>query len=179
MFHKKIIRMPLYEALWYFLIYAVLGWIIEVFFAGLSTGHFVNRGMLYGPYCPIYGFGMLIILLFLTPIQKHPVSLFFGAMLLTTALELVTGLALEYFFHERWWDYSMFPFNFMGHICLIFSIAWALGCVFIIRIIHPRIRKIVLRISRKAGRRTLIILYGVLFIDVCVTFSALILSLLP
>ena len=49
----------LYEIFWYFVIYAVLGWVVEVCFCSIKTGSFVNRGFLNGPVCPIYGFGAI------------------------------------------------------------------------------------------------------------------------
>ena len=58
-----------YEYLAFFVIYAFLGWCAEVIFNTINTGHFVNRGFLSGPVCPIYGFGMVIVVFCLTPLQ--------------------------------------------------------------------------------------------------------------
>ena len=57
----------IYELLCFFVIYSVLGWCLEVCFCTINTGQFVNRGFLNGPVCPIYGFGMVIVLVALTP----------------------------------------------------------------------------------------------------------------
>ena len=116
-----------YQLLWYFFIYAVLGWCVEVIFCTATTGQWVNRGFLNGPLCPIYGFGMVIVLLCLTPLQGSLPLLFLGSFLLTSALELVTGFVLKKAFHTTWWDYSDQPFNLGGYVCLGFSLAWGLG----------------------------------------------------
>ena len=106
----------IYQALWIFIIYAFLGWCSEVAFAAVNKGKFVNRGFLNGPVCPIYGVGMLIVVLCLWSLRDRPLLLFLGSALLTTALEFVTGFVLERFFHDKWWDYSDMPFNIKGAV---------------------------------------------------------------
>ena len=70
----------MYQFLCIFFIYAFLGWCAEVAFAALRTGKFVNRGFLNGPVCPIYGFGVVIVLAFLEPLKGYWLALFFGAV---------------------------------------------------------------------------------------------------
>ena len=84
-----------YEMIWIVLIYSCLGWCAEVAFAAVKTGRFVNRGFLNGPVCPIYGFGMLIVLLVLEPVKENLALLFFGSMVFTSLLEFLVGFALE------------------------------------------------------------------------------------
>ena len=117
----------LYLTLWIFFVYAFLGWCTEVGYAALRTGRFVNRGFLNGPVCPIYGFGMVIVLFTLEPLAENILLLFLGSVVLTSALEWITGLVLEKLFHQRWWDYSDEPFNVGGYICLRFSLMWGGG----------------------------------------------------
>ena len=125
-----------FQILWYFYIYGFLGWCSEVAFAAVAHGKFVNRGFLNGPVCPIYGFGMSLVLLVLLPFSDNIPLLFIGGALLTSAIELVGGWALKKFFHTTWWDYSDQPFNLGGYICLKFSILWGLCVVVVIRIVH-------------------------------------------
>lgn len=129
------------EMLLIFAVYAILGWITEVVFFTLKTGTFVNRGFLNGPLCPLYGFGVLGVLLIMYPIQDNILLLFIGSMAFCTAIELITGIVLEKLFHDTWWDYTDQPFNFKGYICLRFSIMWGIACVSVIRILHPGIMK--------------------------------------
>lgn len=129
------------EMLLIFAVYAILGWVTEVVFFTLKTGTFVNRGFLNGPLCPLYGFGVLGVLLIMYPIQDNILLLFIGSMAFCTAIELITGIVLEKLFHDTWWDYTDQPFNFKGYICLRFSIMWGIACVSVIRILHPGIMK--------------------------------------
>lgn len=131
--------MALYFYSYVFIIYSVLGWCAEVGFAAATTGKFVNRGFLNGPYCPIYGTGVAIVLLLLTPLQGSLPALFAGAVLLTSALEFLTGFVLEKLFHQRWWDYSGKPLNICGYVCVTFSLVWGLACVVVVKLVQPLI----------------------------------------
>ena len=117
----------LYQIFAYFLIYSCLGWCLEVIYAAVTTGKLINRGFLNGPVCPIYGFGMVIVLFALTPLSHNLLLLYLGGVILPSALELVGGWALYKLYHTRWWDYSDYPFNIGGYICLEFSLLWGVG----------------------------------------------------
>ena len=84
-----------FQLFWVFFIYAFVGWSVEVVFHALSDGKFTNRGFLNGPVCPIYGFGVLIVALCLEPVKDNIFYLFLGSVVLTSALEFVTGFILE------------------------------------------------------------------------------------
>ena len=73
-----------YNLLFYFAIYSFAGWCGEVVFATVRHGKFVNRGMLHGAYCPIYGFGLITVIVCLTPIKDSWLLLFAGSAVLTT-----------------------------------------------------------------------------------------------
>lgn len=131
---------PLLHLVAFFYIYAFLGWCVEIAFHALTTGHLVNRGMLAGPVCPIYGAGMFFLDAFTRSLQHSWFSTFLGAMIVCTILELVVGLVLRALFHTQWWDYSKEPFNIAGLVCLRFSIYWGLGGAFLVKVVHPSIR---------------------------------------
>ena len=76
----------LYDYLFFFLTYSFLGWCAEVCFCSINTGKFVNRGFLNGPLCPIYGFGMVALIFFLTPVKDNLIVLFIDSFFLTTIL---------------------------------------------------------------------------------------------
>lgn len=161
------------EILYLFLIYACLGWCLEVAYAALETGKFVNRGFLNGPVCPIYGAGAVIVILCLTPISGNIWLLFIGAAVLTSLLELVTGFALDKLFHTRWWDYSDVPFNIGGYICLKFSLAWGLVCIALMRGINPVIYGFVHGFAKNGSLLSvllLIFLLAVFTADAVITF---------
>ncbi len=135
----------LFEAIgiyvFYFLIYAFLGWVAEVVYAALTTGQLVNRGFLNGPICPIYGVGMLALLALMDYVGQNILAQFLAGMAITTAIELVGGWALYKLFHTRWWDYSMFRFNLGGYICLRFSLLWGVASLGMVRLVHPLIER--------------------------------------
>lgn len=97
----------------------------------------VNRGFLSGPVCPIYGFGVLLVYICLQPLKTYPIVLFICSALLVSLLELVTGAVLERLFNQKWWDYSNYPLNFKGYICLRFSALWGLGCLLFVYFVLP------------------------------------------
>lgn len=164
--------MTLYQAFWFFSIYAVLGWCLEVCFCTVNTGKFVNRGFLNGPVCPIYGFGMLGVLLALTPVQDNLPALFLGGVVLTSAVELVGGWALKTLFHTTWWDYSDKKFNIGGYICLQFSLAWGLGVVIVMRMIHPVVAWAVDHMPHLAGTILAAPVLALFLCDLAVTVKA-------
>ncbi len=131
------------ELLSFFFIYAFLGWGVEIAYHALTTGHLVNRGMLAGPVCPIYGFGVVFIMLLLAPIKDQIILLFLGITLLCTVLELLAGMGLKFIFQAQWWDYSQEKFNIAGLVCPKFSIYWGIGGLFLMKIIHPLIENLV------------------------------------
>ena len=158
----------LYHILAYFLIYSCIGWCLEVIYAAATTGQLVNRGFLNGPVCPIYGFGMIIVLFALTPLQHSILLLYIGGVILPSALELVGGWALYKIYHTRWWDYSDFPFNIGGYICLEFCLLWGVGTLVVMRIVHPVVADLVALIPPFVGVILMCFLYAVYAVDVVV-----------
>ena len=164
----------LYRFLWIFFIYAFLGWCTEVSYAALVTGKFVNRGFLNGPVCPVYGFGVVIVLAGLSPLEDNLLLLFLGSLVLTSALEWLTGFVLEKLFHQRWWDYSDQPFNLSGYVCLRFSVAWGFACLFVVKLLHPTVLLFIRLIPRPLGLALLVLLGGVMAVDLTATVSSIV-----
>lgn len=158
-----------YEVLWIFFIYAFFGWCMEVGYAAVDRGIFVNRGFLNGPYCPIYGCGIVIVVAVLTPLKDNLAILFIGSFLLTTLLEFITGFLLEKVFHNKWWDYSDKPFNIKGYVCLKFSIYWGLACTFVMDVVHPVIYKFITIIPRILGIVLISVFMAVFVADLVIT----------
>lgn len=104
----------------YFLLFfvsSVLGWTMEVCCKLIEFRRFINRGFLIGPYCPIYGFGAVLITALLSGYADAPLSVFVLAMVVCGALEYLTSYLMEKLFHARWWDYSQRRFNLNGRVC--------------------------------------------------------------
>ena len=101
-----------------FLIYSFMGWCMEVCVSLVTIKKFINRGFLIGPYCPIYGWGAILITLLLSYFTDKPILLFFMAILICGTLEYLTSFFMEKIYHLRWWDYSNKKFNINGRVCL-------------------------------------------------------------
>lgn len=162
----------LYQVFAYFLIYSCIGWCLEVVYAAVTTGKLVNRGFLNGPVCPIYGFGMIIVLFVLTPLQHSILLLYIGGVILPSALELVGGWLLYKLYHTRWWDYTDYPFNIGGYICLEFSLLWGVGTLVVMKIVHPMIAGIVAMVPPLVGLIVMCVLYAVYAADTIATAFA-------
>lgn len=151
MAHIFIGNFSLYEIAVYFFVYAFFGWCAEVIYAALKTGKFVNRGFLNGPVCPIYGAGVVLVLLALTPVSDNFLLLFLCGALLCSALEFATGFVLEKLFHRKWWDYSDKHFNLLGYICLSMSLIWGIACLLVVDVLHPAIASLIGKLPLTAG----------------------------
>lgn len=158
-----------FQLLELFLIYAFLGWCVEVCFVAVTSGQVVNRGFLNGPVCPIYGVGMLGVLLLLEPIADSLGLLFLLGMALCSLVEFLGGWIMEKIFHTRWWDYSDRPFNLNGYICLGISLLWGLSVVFVVRLVHPLIFSLVCLLPHLLALILVIVLYALFLADFIVT----------
>lgn len=161
--------------LMYFFIYVFIGWVVEVSFHAVTVGKFINRGFLSGPYCPIYGFGAISVIYFLTDIAgKNKFVLFLGSIVIATAIEFVAGFLLEKIFHERWWDYTDKKLNIGGYICMEFSVIWGLFCFLLYEAVHPVTKSLVDLIPLRALKYLDIGLVIIMTIDLIATINTII-----
>ena len=166
--------LTIYRTACYFVIYAFLGWCLEVVYQAVEHGKFINRGFLNGPYCPIYGFGVILVCYSLEPISENIIVLYVGSVLLTTFLELITGFLLEKVFAQKWWDYTQERFNLKGYICLKFSLLWGVACLVTVRLIHPLTEKLINNIPQKVGIFLLSLILTGFLSDTTITVLAII-----
>ena len=119
------------------LIYSFIGWIYEsTVFSLAEQGKFMNRGCFIGPYCPIYGVACMFSLYLLNGITSG-FKIVLIAGLVVSAIEYVTSVVLEKLFHARYWDYSYFPLNINGRVCLDTIIPFGLLGVLITYVTNP------------------------------------------
>lgn len=155
-----------------FWIFSVLGWMMEEVVCSISDKKIVNRGFLIGPYCPIYGFGALIMLL-LVPYKDNPFVCFIIALVLCSALEYFTSYIMEKLFKIRWWDYSNDSFNINGRICLRNAIAFgALGVLFT-RYLNPLFQNLINKMPSTAIKIIAVIVFVMTFLDIVVSFKTM------
>ena len=163
----------LYQLLWFFLIYAFLGWLCETALAAARLRRLINRGFLNVPFSPIYGLAAVLFAVFLPELRAAPFFLFLFGMVIATALELFTGVLLEKVFGQKWWDYSGERFQFEGHICLRYSLLWGLLALLCLFVGNPLLARLVSLIPLTAGRFILLGLCCLLGADLFSSVAAL------
>ena len=142
-----------------FITYSFIGWCMEVGCKLVELKKFINRGFLIGPYCPIYGWGCILIIILLNKYTNDPLVLFIMALVICSILEYFTSYFMEKLFKARWWDYSRRKFNINGRICLETMIPFGLlGCL-IMYFVNP----FFVSIYSKIPSNILIIISSVLF----------------
>lgn len=152
-----------------FIIYACIGWILEVLCKIITQRKFVNRGFLIGPYLPIYGFGSILMTFMLTKYKGDLVTLFGMAVLWCSFLEYITSYVMEKLFKARWWDYSTNPFNVNGRICLVNAIFFGIGGVCIIQYTNPIIIPFLENLPNSFRHILSIILFCTYFLDTIIS----------
>lgn len=172
--------MSIYQIFAYFLIYSLVGWLLEVTFHAVVVGIVTNRGFLNGPLCPVYGCGMVVLIGVTNTLtggntgNMNPLMSFICGLVLGTLAELIAGWVLDTIFHLRWWDYSDKPYNIGGYICLEFSLMWGVGGIVVMNVAHPIIKSIsVDRIDPKYGWPIMAVCYMVFIVDLCVTVATI------
>ena len=162
----------------YFIIYSVLGYIIETIFGIVTKGTWESRqSFLYGPFCGIYGLGAVIMILSLQYFNQNSNRLFWGGFVVGSIIEYVVSWIGEVVLNVKWWDYSNMPLNLNGRICVFFSIFWGLLAIYLMSYINPRVDRLINWLKSKISVNKLkIITLGVtifLFIDFVLTGYAL------
>ena len=154
-----------------FIIYAFLGWVMECTLGLIQNHKFVNRGFLIGPYCPIYGVGVVSVILLLSRFSNNIPVLFILSTILCGALEYFTGYIMEKIFHARWWDYSDSKFNINGRICLDTLIPFGIICVLVICYLNPWIFSKLYNIPKNMLKISSIFLMLIYIVDTCISFK--------
>ena len=155
----------------YFIIYSFLGWCIESIYKSIIEKKLVNSGFLFGAFCPIYGFGAIIMYLFLEDVSNKPIIIFCLGFVVLSIWEYFVGLFLEKVFHAKYWDYSEYKLNLQGRVCLLNSFFWGLLGVLFIDIINPFITGILEKINVDTIMYFDIIIYIIIFIDIVVSIK--------
>lgn len=154
-----------------FFIYAILCWMLEVICKLIENKKFINRGFLIGPYCPIYGYGALLITILLKKYLDDPIALFVMGIVICSILEYLTSYFMEKLFHARWWDYSQRKFNINGRICLRTMLPFGLLGLFMMYISNPFFFDIIEKIPNNILSITCIILLIIYLVDNIISFN--------
>ena len=155
-----------------FWIFAISGWIIEMIYCAIIDKQVVNRGFFIGPYCPIYGFGGISMLLFL-PYKDSPIVCFVLSLFVCTVIEYFTSFIMEKMFKVRWWDYSNDSFNINGRVCLRNALAFGALGVLVTRYIYPFLKYVLDSYSDDVIKLVALIILILTSIDIIVSFKAM------
>ena len=159
-----------------FFIYSFIGWIVETIYVTFreyvmyKKTKLANRGFLIGPYCPIYGLSCILAVHLLSKYKEDMVALFIMGMFIITVLEYITSYVLEKLFKIRWWDYTIYPFNLNGRVCLFNSVMFGILSICVIKFINPTIESFTYNIPDTSRYFVSIILLIVFTIDTIVSY---------
>lgn len=176
--HIKIAGITLWRIVAYFIIYSVVGFIIETIFGVLTKGVLESRkSFLYGPFCSIYGLGAVLMILPLQRFKKNNYTLFAAGFVIGSIIEYLVSLIGELIFHIKWWDYSDQILNLNGRICVQFSLFWGLLAIYLMSDINKRVDKLIDFLKKKISMgilKTAVVLVSIfLALDLGITAYAL------
>ena len=159
------------QLLWLFLCYSFLGWVLETATAAVRKKRFVNRGMVNGPFCVIYGIAAALITA--TTGELHGFWLFLDCVILATVIEWVAGHLIERWYRERWWNYENIRWNLDGYISLPTSLFWGALGVLVARFGNRLLLSLFGMLPSLLGRLTVFILTGLIAVDIIATAAVL------
>ena len=163
--------MNIYKYFLIFMFYSILGWLMEVTLTFVRNKKFVNRGFLIGPYCPIYGSGVLLIMFILKRYLDRPLGLFCMAVIICSILEYLTSYFMEKIFKARWWDYSTKRFNLNGRICAETMIPFGILGTLVICVINPIFEYLLNLFNFETIKITAIVLLVIYLIDSIISLT--------
>ena len=162
-----------------FMFYSFLGWIWETVYCTTKEKQFQNRGFLWGPICPIYGVGTLVVQLVFGYLpffsfDKTPIwQIFLVCSIGSAVLEYTTSYVLEKRFHAMWWDYSNTPLNLNGRICLPASVGFGVVGVLCVRYVLPFFIRMHSYIPDPVNQFLALLLMGLFGADLALTVASL------
>jgi uncharacterized membrane protein len=172
----------MYEIIFLFMIYSIIGWCWETPFVSISQKKLINRGFLYGPYIPIYGFGAIVIILSMNflanfinfnSIWNIPIAIIYISIV-ASIWEYIVSYSLELIFNTHWWDYSYKKFNLHGRIAIDYSIGWGIGGYILWMYVNRYLLNFMHALSNTGLEVYLAIFYTIFIIDTFVTIRELI-----
>lgn len=167
-------KLSIYEILWLFVFGCVLGFILETVWYLIKNGEFINKqGLLYGPFKPIYGLGLIIIVFFMYRHQnKKSYQKFIIGTLIGSAFEYFGSVFQEYIFGTSTWNYSSFNYNIAGRIYLPYCLAWGVIAIIAIDVLYPWFKKVFLKCPKKIGKVVSVIVGIFMIFNVSLTVLA-------
>lgn len=161
----------IWRLLAYFIIYSILGTIIETVFGLVTKGVIESRkSALYLPICCIYGIGAVIMIVSLKKFNKNNYTLFFAGFIIGSIIEYIVSLVGEVIFHIKWWDYSDMAFNINGRICIAFSFFWGILAIYLISHFNPMVDKSIDKLILKTSIKWVKFFIIITILLICIDF---------
>lgn len=155
-----------------FMLYSFLGWCIEMIERGIHYRRITNRGFLIGPYCPIYGYSSIIMIILLNPfINKNPIFTFLISSIICAGIEYGTSYVMEKLFQARWWDYSDRRFNMNGRICLGNLITFGILSMILLNYLNPFVEQLLIKTNHNIIITTALIFFIIYLLDTIISFN--------
>lgn len=148
-----------------FFVYSFIGWSVESFYRSVGERRLLNSGFLNGPMTPIYGTGATVMSVLLSRHYKNPLFVLGLGMISCDTVEYITSFLMEKLFHKRWWDYSDYPMNLNGRICMRHTIMWGVASVAFVYLVQPVYLRYFVRVPKKARDIMLGAAFAVFIID--------------
>jgi len=165
-------KVSFWRILAYFIIYSIIGYIIETIYAFVLYGKIESRqSFLYGPFCSIYGLGAVVMIYTLQYFGKDVHTLFLGGFLSGSVTEYIVSFLGEKILNTKWWDYSEKFLNINGRICLVYSIFWGLLGLYLIKILNPKIDSLLDKVKNKLGyvrSKTIVLIITIMLFANCI-----------
>jgi len=158
-----------------FFIYSVIGFVVETLYVMITSKDkkIVDRGFLIGPYLPIYGFGAIIMALYLSQYKDNAITVFLLGLIICSVLEYLTSYIMELLFKTRWWDYSNNKFNLNGRICGFNSILFGLGGILIIYFLDPLIVNLLSKIPTNIFNAVFVFCFIIFISDFIISINVI------
>lgn len=153
-----------------FFLFSHIGWLWEVFLVSLQRGFFVNRGFMYGPWLPVYGSGVVLLLILINRSRLGYGQIVFLCAAICGTLEYVTAFFMELFFGTRWWDYSGEILNFQGRTCVTVILVFGLLGSLVVCVAGPFCDRIIAAVPKIWSKAACIVLMGSFMADYVVSW---------
>ncbi len=158
---------------WYVVIFSIIGLFVETAYGYFTTGVLESRkGLLIGPFCPVYGVGAMILILATYRYKDSYLKVFLQGALIGGIVEYVLSFILEAIYGIRFWEYSYMKYHLNGRICIVYSIFWGILALILVKFAKPLIDKMIDKIPKRKVIE--IVLLSFLILDALVTIWSII-----
>lgn len=156
-----------HNIIWYMILFSILGLLIETIYGYVSTGVLESRkGLILGPFCPVYGIGAAFFIVLLSEYKESKVKLFIMGAIAGTIFEYICSYMLQVIYGSMFWDYSYTTYQINGRVSLTYTVFWGILAVLLVKYLKPQMDKIINKIPSKFWDK---IITAFLILDIALT----------